>query len=87
MTEVAGGEIGNREAAADSGGAFEVTALDPRAEYGGLAVGAGAVELLACLDDAIGMLTVDGRIGCRERDANPRVVLERAVALNAEQPR
>ena len=70
-TAVARGEIGNRDAAADSDGAFEVTALDPRAEYGGFAVDAGANELLACLDDAIGRLTDDGRIGYREWAAKP----------------
>lgn len=86
VTAVARGEIGNRDAAADSDGAFAVTALDPRAEYGGFAVDAGAVELLACLDDAIGRLTDDGRIGYREWAANPMVFLERAEALNAAQP-
>ena len=86
-TAVARGEIGNREAAADSGGAFEVTALDPQAEYGGFAVDAEAVELLGCLDDAIELLTDDGRLGYPEWAANPMVFLERAVTLNAEQPR
>ena len=86
-TAVARGEIGNREAAADSDGAFEVTALDPQAEYGGFAVDADAIELLGCLDEAIELLTDKGRIGYREWAANPLVFLERAEALNAGQPR
>ena len=84
VTAVARGEIGNSDAAAESGGVFEVTALDPQSEYGGFAVDAGAVELSACLDDAIDFLTDDGRIGYREWAANPLVFLERAESLNAE---
>lgn len=85
VTAVARGEIGNRQTAAESGGAFEVTALDPQTEYGGFAVDADDVELLVCLDDRIGLLTDDGRLGYREWAANPMVFLERAEALNAEQ--
>ena len=87
VTAVARGEIGNREAAADSGGALEVTALAPQAEYGGFAVDADAIELLGCLDEAIELLTDKGRIGYPEWAANPLVFLERAEALDAEQPR
>jgi len=84
VTAVARGEIGNSDAAAVSGGAFEVTALDPQSEHGGFAVDADAVELLACLDDAIGLLTDNGRIGYRQWAANPQVFLEQADALNSE---
>ena len=63
---MARGEIGNREAAADSDGAFKVTALDRRAEYGGFAVDAEAVELLDCLDAAVDLLTDGGRIEYRD---------------------
>ena len=84
VTAVARGEIGNSDAAAASGGAFEVTALDPQSEHGGFALDADEVELLACMDDAIGLLTDNGRIGYREWAANPQVFLERAEALNSE---
>ena len=84
VTAVARGEIGNSDAAAASGGAFEVTALDPQSEHGGFALDADAVELLACLDDAVGLLTDNGRIGYREWAANPLVFLERADDLNSE---
>ena len=84
VTAVARGEIGNSDAAAASDGAFEVTALDPQSEHGGFAVDADAVELLACLDDAIGLLTDNGRIGYRQWAANTLVFLERADALNSE---
>ena len=87
VTAVARGEIGNSDAAVDSGGVFEVTALDPQSEYGGFAVDVDAVELLACLNKDIGLLTDNRRIGYREWAANPMVFLERAEALNAEQPR
>ena len=84
VTAVARGEIGNSDAAAASGGAFEVTALDPQAEYGGLAVDVADVELLACLNEAMDLLTDNGRIGYREWAENPLVFLEHAEALNAE---
>ena len=84
VTAVARGEIGNSDAAAESGGVFEVTALDPQSEFGGFAVDADAAELVACMDGAIGLLTDDGRIGYREWAANPMVFLERAESLNAE---
>ena len=87
VTAVARGEIGNRDAAANAGSALAVTALDPQLEYGGFAVDLHAVELLACLNEAIDLLTDDRGIGYREWTANPMVFLERAKALNRGQTR
>ena len=87
VTAVARGEIGNSDAAAESAGALVVTALDPQSEYGGFAVDVQAVDLLACLNEAIDLLTDDLRIGYREWAANPMVFLERAEVLNAGLPR
>ena len=84
VTAVARGEIGNSDAAAASGGAFEVTALDPQSEYGSFAVDVGDVQLLACLNETIDLLTDNRRIGYREWAENPMVFLERAEQLNAE---
>ena len=84
VTAVARGDIGNLDAATASGGAFEVTALDPQAEQGGFAVDVDDAELLACLDDAIDLVTDRGRIGYREWAENSRVFLERVDARKAE---
>ena len=84
VTAVARGEIGNSDAAAASGGTLEVKAFDPQAEYGGFAVDAADVELLACLNEAIDLLTDNGRIGYREWAENSMVFLQHAEALNAE---
>ncbi|MCY4441293.1 MAG: transporter substrate-binding domain-containing protein [Deltaproteobacteria bacterium] len=75
---VAGAEIGNRTGARNGGGAFEVTALDDRAETGGFALAAADERLAACLDRMIDWLTEGGRIGYREWLEDPAVFLRRA---------
>ncbi len=47
---IAKGEIGNRADAHGAGGDLVVTALDSRAELGGLALAAAEAALAACLD-------------------------------------
>ena len=63
---VAKGEIGNRDDARDSGGAFVVTALDSEPEYGGFSLVVEDTELRSCLDDKIDYLTDDRRTGYAE---------------------
>ncbi len=75
---VAGAEIGNRMGARNGGGAFEVTALDDRAEAGGFALAAADERLAACLDRMIDWLTDGGRIGYQEWLEDPAVFLRRA---------
>ena len=57
---LARGEIGNLDAAAESGGALVVTALDDRIEHGGFTLATEDAVLAACLDRKIDWLT-DGR--------------------------
>ena len=76
---IARGEIGNTDAARQSGGAFAVTALDPDLEYGGFTVAAGNAELLARLNGHIDYLTDKRRIGYAEWAANRMVFMERAA--------
>ena len=83
LEAVARGEIGNRDAARDSGGAFAVTALDPAVEWGGFTVSADRPDLLACLDARIDFLTNDRATGYGEWSADPTVFLERARQWNA----
>ena len=78
------GDIGNRNEALLSGRTLEVTAPDTQAEYGGFAVDAGDGDLLACLNEAIELVTDGGRIGYSEWAANPMVFLERAENVNRE---
>ena len=85
VTAVARGEIGNTDASVKSGGAFVVTALDPKVERGGFALDVREPALLTCLNTHIGRLTDAGRIGYAEWAANPDVFLDRAATLNAEQ--
>ena len=85
VTAVARGEIGNTNASVKSGGAFVVTALDPKVERGGFALDVQEPALLTCLNTHIGRLTDAGRIGYAEWAANPDVFLDRAATLNAEQ--
>ena len=75
---VARGEIGNRTAARESGGALVVTALDPAVEYGGFTVPASETALLDCLNDKIDYLTDNRSIGYAEWLADPQVFLRRA---------
>ena len=75
---VARGEIGNRDAAHASGGAFAVTAIDPAAEYGGFSLSAKDADLAACLDEKINRLTDNRRIGYGEWRADTSVFMRRA---------
>ncbi len=75
---VARGEIGNGEAAHDSGEDFVVAALDSLSEYGGFTLAAGDAELLACIDEKLRWLTRDQEIGYAEWREDPTVFLERA---------
>ena len=79
---VARGEVGNRDAAHSSGGAFAVTALDDRVETGGFTVAAGDTELAACLNERIEWLTDNGKIGYGEWLEDPEVYAKRAAAWN-----
>ena len=75
---LARGEIGNTDAAQESGGAFVVTALDDAVEYGGFTIAAGDTELLALLNERIDYLTDHRRIGYAEWRANPTVFTQGA---------
>ena len=75
---VARGEIGNSDAAHESGGAFVVTALDSEFELGGFTLAVEDSEFLACLNDKIDYLTDERRIGYAEWRAEPGVFMERA---------
>lgn len=79
---VARGEIGNRGASHESGGAFAVTALDPQVEHGGFTLSAEDEALASCLDEKIAWLTDDRRIGFAEWLADRAVFLERARMWN-----
>ena len=79
---VARGEIGNLDAASESGGRQVVTAVDPQAEYGGFAVNARNTSLLACLNERISWLTADGVLGYRQWREDASVFLRRADLWN-----
>ena len=76
---IARGMVGNTLAAASSGDAFVVTALDSRPERGGFVVDIDNTGLLKQINVAIAWLTDGGRIGLAEWLADPRVFLERAA--------
>jgi len=76
---IARGTAGNTLAAASSGDAFVVTALDPRPERGGFVVDIDDTGLLKKINEAIAWLTDAGRIGLAEWLADPLVFLERAA--------
>lgn len=76
---LARGEVGNRDAASASGGAFVVTALDNEIELGGFTLAVEDAELRACLDEKIGYLTDNRRIGYAEWAADPQVFMRRAL--------
>lgn len=75
---VARGEIGNREAAAISGGAFVVTALDPAVEFGGFTLDAEDTDLLSYLNERIDWLTDNRNIGYAQWLEDSSVFLRRA---------
>jgi len=75
---VARGEIGNDEAARESGGAFEIVALDERAEHGGFTIDSGRPRLLACFDHKVDWLTDGGDIGYAQWREDAGVFMKRA---------
>ncbi|MCY3800908.1 MAG: transporter substrate-binding domain-containing protein [Chloroflexi bacterium] len=81
---IARGEIGNRDAAHESGAAFVVTALDSESEQGGFTVAVDDADLLACLDEKINYLTDDQRIGYAEWREDSSVFMRRAEVWNED---
>lgn len=81
---VARGEIGNRDAAHESGAAFVVTALDSESEQGGFTLAVDDADLLACLDEKINYLTDDQRIGYAEWREDSSVFMRRAEMWNKD---
>lgn len=75
---VAKGEIGNRDDAHESGGAFVVTAPDSEPECGGFSLASEDAELRSCLDDKIDYLTDCRRIGYAEWREDSSVFMRRA---------
>ncbi len=77
---VARGEVGNSDAARESGAAFVVSALDSEAEYGGFTLAVEDADLLSCIDKKIDYLTDDRRIGYAEWSEDPAVFMRRSEA-------
>lgn len=77
------GEIGNTDAARESGRAFAVTAYDALVERAGFTVSIEDADLLHWLNERINWLTDDGRIGYAEWSADPDVFSDRAQRWNA----
>ena len=76
---IARGTADNTLAAASSGNAFVVTALDSRPERGGFVVDIDDTGLLQEINEAVAWLTDGGRIGLAEWLADPRIFLDRAA--------
>ena len=76
------GEVGNREAAVASSGAYTVTALDDATETGGFTLAAADGELASCIDERLNWLTDDRHIGYAEWLDDPSVFLRRAKLWN-----
>lgn len=76
------GEIGNRDAAAASGGALRVTALDPAVEHAGFTVADDDEALLRCVNTRVDYLTDGGAVGYRQWAADPGVFAGRAEKWN-----
>ncbi|MYC06084.1 MAG: hypothetical protein F4X57_02730 [Chloroflexi bacterium] len=72
---IARGEIGNSDAAHESGGAFVVTALDSGFELGGFTLAVENAALLMCLNEKIDYLTDGRRIGYAQWHADPSVFM------------
>lgn len=81
---VARGEIGNRDTARASGGAFAVTALDSAVEWGGFTLALGDAELARCIDAKIDYLTDHRRIGYAQWLEDPGVFMRRAGRWSRE---
>ncbi len=75
---VARGEIGNRDAVAESSDALAVAALDDKVELGGFAIAVEDTDLLASIDSKINYLTDNRSIGYAEWLADPDVFMKRA---------
>ena len=84
---IARGEVDNRDAAAETGGALVVSALDGRAEHGGFALAAEDARLAACLDRGIAWITKGRKIGYREWREDPAVFMRRARAWRPDMDR
>ena len=82
---IARGEIGNRDTAAATHGAFVVTALDDQVEYGGFTLAVADVALRASLNARIDYLTDGGNIGYAEWLADPQIFFKRAQARTSRQ--
>ena len=80
---VARGAVGNRDAAAASGSAFVVTALDKQVEYGGFTLAREDTELMAYLNWWINYLTDSGNIGYTEWLQDHNVFMARAQMWHA----
>ncbi len=74
---VARGEIGNSDAFHASGGAFAVSVLDDKIEWGGFTLSVEDDELATCIDEHLNYLTDNRRIGYAEWRADPNVFLKR----------
>ena len=81
---IARGEVGNRDAARASGGAFAVTALDAQVEHGGFTLAVEDAALASCLDERIAWLTDNRRLGYAEWLDDPTVFMRRAETWNAQ---
>ena len=71
-------EIGNRDAAARSNGAFAVSAIDSEIKLASFALPIDNPDLLACLNDKINYLTDDRAIGYPQWTADPDAFMRRA---------
>lgn len=81
---IARGEIGNRDAARESRGAFSVTALDSAVEWGGFTLAVADAELARCIDAKINYLTESRRIGYAQWLEAPDVFMRRAQRWGQE---
>ena len=81
---IARGEIGNRDAARESQGAFAVTALDSAVEWGGFTLALADAELARCIDAKLNYLTDNRRIGYAQWLEDPGVFMRRAERWSQE---
>ena len=81
---IARGEIGNRDAARESRGAFAVTALDSAVEWGGFTLALADSELARCIDEKINYLTDNRRIGYAQWLEDSDVFMRRAERWSNE---
>ena len=79
---LARGEIGNRDAARESGDLLAVTAFDDKVEYAGFTLSIQDAELRNCIDERINFLTNDRDIGYAEWWEDSLVFMRRAQEWN-----